>query len=285
MRTKTTLLCAAALAAGVVGSMAQSNVYSVNIVGYANVPVATAAASFLANPFNLDNTNSAANVLNLPPLNDNLYTGNGYLNQFFLNTWNGHGYTSVWFENDDTLDNDGASGATNGWAGPPAYDGSVQGAIPTLAPGLGFYIILSGSSTTNTFVGSVAPLSPTTNSLTIFTAAANAVASVLPVSGPITNAAFQFPIPPLNDNLYTGNAYLNQFFLNTWNGHGYSSVWFENDDTLDNDGAGGATDGWAGPPAFDGSVEGQIPNISIGEGFFIVLSGSTTTWSQTNIVP
>ena len=38
MRTKA-LLCAAALAAGTAASMAQSNVYSLNIVGYVNVPL------------------------------------------------------------------------------------------------------------------------------------------------------------------------------------------------------------------------------------------------------
>src|ERR1700735_871929 len=39
MRTKTLLLTAALVAAGVASSMAQSNVYSLNVVGYVNVTV------------------------------------------------------------------------------------------------------------------------------------------------------------------------------------------------------------------------------------------------------
>jgi hypothetical protein len=39
MRTKALLLSAALVAAGVASSMAQSNVYSLNIVGYVNVPI------------------------------------------------------------------------------------------------------------------------------------------------------------------------------------------------------------------------------------------------------
>jgi len=59
MRTKT-LLCLAALTAGVATSMAQSNVYSLNIVGYVtktNVP----GFSLIANPLN--STNNSLNVL------------------------------------------------------------------------------------------------------------------------------------------------------------------------------------------------------------------------------
>ena len=51
MRTKTLAVCAAVLAAGAVSSMAQSNVYSQNIVGYANIRIAP-GNGFYANPFN-----------------------------------------------------------------------------------------------------------------------------------------------------------------------------------------------------------------------------------------
>src|SRR3954451_14568718 len=61
MRTKT-LLCMAAMAAGVATSMAQSNVYSLNIVGYANVP-APAGFTFQSNPFNTGVTNGANEVI------------------------------------------------------------------------------------------------------------------------------------------------------------------------------------------------------------------------------
>jgi hypothetical protein len=64
MRTKTLLLAAALSAAGLATSMAQSNVYSLNVVGYINVPLATLAnpngdLNFIANQLDLDGTGSA----------------------------------------------------------------------------------------------------------------------------------------------------------------------------------------------------------------------------------
>jgi hypothetical protein len=63
MRTKTLLLTAALVAAGVASSMAQSNVYSVNIVGYVNVPVVANNFYLLGNPLDTGNGNVVTNVL------------------------------------------------------------------------------------------------------------------------------------------------------------------------------------------------------------------------------
>ena len=68
MRTKTLLLAAALSAAGLATSMAQSNVYSLNVVGYINVPLvngANAAGQFnlFANPLDKDGT-GVNNTLN-----------------------------------------------------------------------------------------------------------------------------------------------------------------------------------------------------------------------------
>jgi hypothetical protein len=66
MRTKT-LLCLAALTAGVATSMAQSNVYSLNIVGYVtktNVP----GFALIANPLNATNNNISALYSDAPAL-------------------------------------------------------------------------------------------------------------------------------------------------------------------------------------------------------------------------
>src|SRR6267378_4268086 len=60
MRTKT-LLCAAALAAGVVSSMAQSNVYSLNVVGYVNKPFKNGLYTLVSNPLN--GTNNTLNTI------------------------------------------------------------------------------------------------------------------------------------------------------------------------------------------------------------------------------
>ena len=50
MRTKTLLLSAAALVAGALGSQAQSNVYSANVVGYVSVPLPASTFVLAATP-------------------------------------------------------------------------------------------------------------------------------------------------------------------------------------------------------------------------------------------
>ena len=58
---KTLLIAAAALAAGVISSQAQ--VYSANVVGYANVPTPTAGAQYLLSvPFTIGVSNGANEV-------------------------------------------------------------------------------------------------------------------------------------------------------------------------------------------------------------------------------
>lgn len=67
MRTKTLLLTAALAVAGASTSMAQSNVYSVNVVGYINVPVLANQFYLVENPFNNSVNNTVTNVF---PFND-----------------------------------------------------------------------------------------------------------------------------------------------------------------------------------------------------------------------
>src|SRR4051812_11081510 len=70
MRTKALLCAAGILAAGAATSMAQSNVYSLNVVGYVNVSL-TNGFNMVANQLDLDGTginNTVTNVVgtNLP---------------------------------------------------------------------------------------------------------------------------------------------------------------------------------------------------------------------------
>src|SRR5260370_906828 len=141
MRTKA-LMVAATLAAGLASSMAQSNVYSLNIVGYANVPIVV-GNSMYANPLNLDGVNNANNIFTLSPLNNTYAQPPGTMNSFSVLTWNGAGYNSVYFESDFTSFN--TSGAvTNGWA--KDSSASAQGTIPTVAVGQGFFIGNAGNA-------------------------------------------------------------------------------------------------------------------------------------------
>jgi len=116
MRTKTLLLTAAALVAGLASSQAQSNVYSVNIVGYVNVPLTATAQTLLANPLD-DGTNTITSL------------GAALPNKTVAQTWNGTGFV------------------------PSVKGGGVWGANLSIPPGTGFFV-KSPSGVTNTFVGS-----------------------------------------------------------------------------------------------------------------------------------
>lgn len=68
MRTKSLLAAAAIVAAGALSSMAQSNVYSLNIVGYVNVGITNGKLSLLSNP--LKPSNGDYNITNTVKLQD-----------------------------------------------------------------------------------------------------------------------------------------------------------------------------------------------------------------------
>jgi len=117
MRTKL-LLTAAAIAAGVVSSQAQSNVYSVNVVGYVNKTLPISAMQLSGTPLD-DGTNKLSSALAGAPNGTTVYV------------WNGAGYNS-------------ASKAKGSW--------STDLSIP---PGVGMFIQSGGTAGTNTYVGQV----------------------------------------------------------------------------------------------------------------------------------
>jgi hypothetical protein len=125
MNSKTLLISAAALAAGVMTSQAQ--VYSQNIVGYINVPLNT-GFNLVANQLDLDGTGT----------NNSIYTtvGTNLPSGTFLYAWNGTGFTSSklnalgkWLTNNQIITN-----AVN--------------------PGAGFFLDVA-APTNVTFVGNV----------------------------------------------------------------------------------------------------------------------------------
>ena len=119
MRTRTLIVAAAALAVGVASSMAQA-VYSQNVVGYVNIPVASNVKKLIANQLNTTN-NTLNGLLPTPLPGTTIYKFN-------------NGYTSYLFDPDDSV-----------WT----PDGNA-----TLNPGEGAFI-LSPSAATLTFVGEV----------------------------------------------------------------------------------------------------------------------------------
>jgi hypothetical protein len=117
MRTKSLLLSAAALAAGLASSVAQSNVYSVNVVGYVNKALPAGVFHLVANPLD-DGTNTLNSALAaLAPKSQAQF-------------WNGASFDNY----------------TKGGTWPVA---------PGIAPGVGFFV-KAQLAVTNTFVGSVA---------------------------------------------------------------------------------------------------------------------------------
>src|SRR5258708_767567 len=80
MKSKTLLIAAAALVAATVSSEAQ--VYSANVVGYANViltgaPVATNSLSLICNPLDDGNGNILTNIIGGLPAGSTVTTWNG----------------------------------------------------------------------------------------------------------------------------------------------------------------------------------------------------------------
>lgn len=219
MKAKTLLVAAAALAAATISSQAQ--VYSQNIVGYVNVKTLAGQQTLVCNPFNLDGVNNITNVLAGAP--------KGVTCQL----WNGAGYTLI-------------GRATLG-----AGLWSANAATNFIPPGVGFFL-KTPTDFTNTFVGSVVPGSPGTNSFNLPAGVLQLVGSTLPVSGTITNAADQ------------GVGTLNLGFLppgsqiQLWNGAGFTLV---------------------GRATLGAKLWNTNPVINVAQGFFLK-SPSATNWVQ-----
>jgi len=176
MRTKA-VLCAAALAAGAVTSMAQSNVYSLNVVGYVNKSFSAANFVLVCNPFN-----AATNDLNtiIPNAPDGTQVWRWLVDKQDLDVNNIASY----------------SAANKAWA-----------PNPVLNPGEGFFVV-AGSDFTNTFVGDV-PQGSLTNAL-VGNSAFEAIGSKVPVGGNLATVLAGYPATD-GDQVWTWNTALQDF--------------------------------------------------------------------------
>lgn len=179
----------AALAVSALTAVGQ-NVYSLNIVGYVNVPMLAGNYTYV-NPLDKDGTNSAAQVLSLP---------DGTTFAF----WTGSSFDYWYFDNSAGL------GSPDGWYG---ADQQTPRAAPILSLGKGFYLN-PPLNFTNTFVGNVVPAPGATNSLTI-NAGNQLVGSPMPVGGPLTNTV-------MNVQLFDGTTVAN------WTGSSFQYWYFDN---------------------------------------------------------
>jgi hypothetical protein len=161
MRTKTLLLTASIMAAGLGASMAQ--VYSVNAVGYVNLPV-VAGYNLIANPLNGSN-NVISTILPSAP------------DQATIFIWN---KAAQLFLQSDTYQN--FPPPDNGW-----YDGDGNPSTKSIPPGSAFYFV-SPVATTLTFVGEV-PQGNLTNGIV---ANYGFYSSIVPQSASL--ASMSFPV-------------------------------------------------------------------------------------------
>jgi len=243
MKFKTLLIAAAALAAGIMVSKAQ--VYSQNVVGYANVPAAGSATLALTVPFAVGVSNGANEIWPFTPGNPSIPDGSELL------LWNGSGFT-IYFSD---------SGSTSGWD-----DGNQNptNAAPLIPVGKGFFLV-PAATYTNTFVGAVAVNVGTSNVTTLAGSATVLVSPAVPYGGAVTNG-----------NLTTGAGGPNLWSpdgttalpdgseLLVWNGSGLT-IWFSD----------------SGSPSYwdDGNqiATNQPPQISVGQSFFLV-PAATFNW-------
>jgi hypothetical protein len=130
MRTKTLLLSAVALAAGLLTSQAQSNVYSANVVGYYKVTIP--AGKFAAIASQLPGNGSDSQI--------NSALTNGVVDGSSLLIWNGSGFETFTYFADFAI-----------WA-----DQDGNPATASLNPGKAAFLLNAGGSTaTVTVVGQV----------------------------------------------------------------------------------------------------------------------------------
>jgi hypothetical protein len=150
MRTKSLFIAAAALVAGLVSVQAQSNVYSLNVVGYVNeIYKGNGAFTLCGNPLDDGNGNQLTNLFASLPKGSS------------VQVWNGAGYVLS------------TKGATT-WA-----------TNFTIPPGTGFFVKPgSVANITNTFVGTVNNLTATN---TLISNVTMLVCSPLPIGGDLTN--------------------------------------------------------------------------------------------------
>ena len=251
MRTKTTILSAVALAAGLLSASAQ--VYSANVVGYYNVTVPQGGFAFVANQLKgAGGNNQINNQLKSGFVSDPAGNNNSVL--YF---WTGSAFTAYqWYIQAD-------SGlASDGWV-----DGGGNLTTVSLNQGAGAFLYNppAGQRTTNTIVGEV-PQGTISNYIA---QGFSPFAIKVPVSTNVDSAFVNYPgHSPADGN---GNTYdtLYQFF----NGAFRTATWEEGADT--GGGPNGFYDGGGNPTATQPSW-----NMRVGEAFFIYHTNpnNVTNW-------
>jgi hypothetical protein len=192
MRTKTLLIAAAALAATVTASQAQT-VYSQNVVGYINITVTNQTLVFAANQLD-----TGSNTL------DNVFNSGVQSGFTKILEWNGAGYNTYTYENSSL------SGVGSGW-----FKGSVHvGLTNYVQPGYSFFIDNLGSAPIT--IPTVGQVTQGTN-IYVISPGLTPVSLPEPLAGvALNNTNVNFPVV---------SGYVKYL---TWNGGGYTTYTYEN---------------------------------------------------------
>ena len=257
MRTKTTILSAVALAAGLLSAGAQ--IYSANVVGYYNVTVPANGYGMFANQ--ITNTgaggNSVQNILTSGFVSD----PNGIVNTV-LYYWNGGGYNQYqYFTDADQQAYFLNAPGTAGW-----YDGVGNYVSVQMKQGAGHFIRnLTGTQLTNTIVGQVPQ-----GAFSIPVPTGFNTYSICPPVG--TNFVNFAAFPGTSDV----NGTVNDVYYK-WNGAGFNQYQYFTD--ADQQAY------FLNAPGTAGWYDGVGNNVTlttqpkVGEGFFIRHFAAPTTWN------
>ena len=268
MRTKTLLLAAATVVAGLVSSQADT-VYSQNVVGYINVPVAAGKMVFLGNQ--LVNGTDAGKINNniQAVLATGLVSDPNGANNSVLYYWNGAGYNIYKYYTDADAQNDlgTAPGTGTGW-----YAGNGAFANVSLYQGTNggsFLKNRSAAAITVTLVGTVLQGTNTYGIKPGF----NTYTLPEPVSTNLNSALVNFP------GTSDPNAVINDVYYH-YNGVNYDILYYYTDaDALDSFGVSSGNGWYTALGAFGSANPALWPKV--GEGFFINHRAATTvTWTN-----
>jgi len=270
MRTKTLLIAAAALAAGILVSSAQT--YSQNVVGYYNVPIPANSFYIVANQFNVGVSNGLNELFAGGLMSD----VNGNTNSVVY-IWQGSSYASYqYFSAADAAADQSGSTYANG-AG--FYDGSGNYITTIIPTGAGVFIQnLAPGTITPTIVGSVAQGTNYVSMAGSAGGAFNMVGSPIPLSTNVASA----PISFAGTSDVNGN-YNDVIFI--WTGSAWASYQYFSAADAAADQSGSTYANGAG--FYDGSGNYQTVTVSptVGTGFFIQhfgpsYNGTSETWTN-----
>ncbi|MGO8741051.1 MAG: hypothetical protein ACLQUR_01465 [Limisphaerales bacterium] len=275
MRTKTLLIAAAALAAGILVSSAQT--YSQNVVGYYNVPIPAGTFYIVGNQFDV----GVSNGLNEMFAGGLMSDVNGATNTAVYIWLPGQVFAGPYqyFSAADAAADQSGSTYANG-AG--FYDGSGNYITTIIPPGSGVFLQnLAPGTITPTVVGSVAQGTNLVSMIgTASIGALNLISSPIPVStnvasGPITYVGTSDVNGVYNDQIYIWNPLTAVF----------SSYQYFNAADAAADQSGSTYANGAG--FYDGSGNYQTTTVSptVGTGFFLLHygpngDGTSETWTN-----